>query len=112
MLGAPGFSDQVPVELIIGGYALKAPSRHPLREFLNPKSPHYQPYREVGLIKTVEALARAGRAGTALDIGANIGDSCALIHRHGDLKIIAVEPSDFFFCLSEPEYRRPFPRAG
>ena len=108
MLGAPGFSQQSPVEFVIEGVLLRVPSRHPLLEFLNSKSPHYQPYREAGLRKIAQAMAALGRSGTALDIGANIGDSCAVLHRHGGLKIIAVEPSDFFFAYLKENIARHF----
>ena len=108
MLGAPGFSDQQTVEFNIAGYALKLPSKHPLLEFLNPQSRQFQPYRESGLIKTVQALERLGRKGTALDIGANVGDSCAVIHRHGGLRIVSLEPSDFFFGYLAQNIARHF----
>ena len=108
MLSAPGFSDQTATEFAIAGYALKLPSKHPLLEFLNPKSRLFQPYRESGLIKIATALERLGRRGTALDIGANVGDSAAILYRHGGLGIVSVEPSDFFFSYLAENIARHF----
>lgn len=108
MLGAPGFADQVPVEFPVAHYPLTLPSGHPLPQFLDPQSPHHQPYREAGLIRLVQALQQLGRGGTAIDIGANVGDSCAIIHRLGSLSILCLEASDFFFPYLEANIRRHF----
>lgn len=108
MLGDPGFSSQTPVEFTIANYPLSLPSGHLLLELLNPASAHHQPYREAGLIRLVQALAKLGRGGTAIDIGANVGDSCAIIHRLSNLAILCLEASDFFFPYLEENIRRHF----
>jgi len=108
MLAEPGFAAQVPVEFAIANYPLTLPSRHPLLDLLNPKSRNYQPYREGGLIRLSQALAQLGRSGTAIDIGANVGDSCAIIHKLSGLPILCVEPSEFFFPYLEANIRRHF----
>ena len=108
MLSAPEFANQVPVPFEIAGYPLSLPSRHPLLNYCDPRSPHYQPYREAGLILVARALKNLHRSGTALDIGANVGDSCALLHRHSDFDILCVEASDFFFPYLEENIRRHF----
>jgi FkbM family methyltransferase len=95
MLSAAGFADQKPVEFDFFGYQLAAPSNHLLLRVLDPKSPAYEPYRESGLVKLARALQP--RSGTAIDIGANIGDTCAILYRHTALKIICIDASDFFF---------------
>lgn len=108
MLGAPGFSEQVPVEFPVAHYPLILPSGHPLIAVLDPNSPRHQPYREAGLIRLVQALQQLGRGGTAIDIGANVGDTCAIIHRLSGLSVFCVEASDFFFPYLENNIRRHF----
>jgi len=108
ILGAPGFADQVPVEFPVANYLLTLPSAHPLREVLDPQSPRHQPYREAGLIRLAQALGTLNRQGTAIDIGANVGDSCAIIHRLSALRILSVEASDFFFPYLQRNVARHF----
>jgi FkbM family methyltransferase len=108
MLGEKGFADQHPVEFAVANYPLSLPSNHPLTWLLDPHSPRGQPYREAGLIYTVQALEALGRTGTAIDIGANVGDSCAIIHRLSRLSILCLEASDFFFRYLETNIRRHF----
>ena len=108
MLGAPGFADQVPVELTIANYPMTLPSGHPLLALLDTQSSGHQPYREAGLIRLAQALQALGRKGTVIDIGANVGDSCAIIHRLCALPILCLEASDFFFPYLEENIRRHF----
>jgi FkbM family methyltransferase len=96
MYNVPGFADQKPVNFTFFDYSLKAPSGHVLLSFCDPRSRLYQPYRETGLVKIIKSMPRDCNA-TVIDIGANIGDTCAIIHRHSDMKILCVEASDFFF---------------
>jgi FkbM family methyltransferase len=96
----------VPVEFEFFGYTLTIPSGHFLRNWFDPKSRFYEPYREAGLIKLCQALK--SRTGTAIDIGANIGDTCAIIHRHTDLKIICIDASDFFYPYLTKNVERCF----
>lgn len=97
MPNAPGFVDQKPIQFIFCDYPLEVPSGHVLRGFFDPQSRLYQPYREIGLVKVIQSLQRQNRRGTVIDIGANVGDTCAIIHRHSTMKILSVEASDFFF---------------
>jgi FkbM family methyltransferase len=108
MLGAVGFAQQKPIEFNFFGYPLLVPSGHPLLGLFTERSQLYQPYREAGLIKIIQALHLVGRSGTVIDIGANVGDSCAIIHRHSKLKIICVEASDFFFGYLAKNVERLF----
>jgi FkbM family methyltransferase len=108
MLGEKGFADQHPVEFPVANYPLSLPSNHPLTWLLDPHSPRGQPYREAGLIYTVQALEALGRTGTAIDIGANVGDTCAIIHRLSRLSILCIEASDFFFPYLQTNIRRHF----
>ena len=108
MLGTPGFFNQVPVEFPVANYTLTLPSDHPLIALLDPTSPRHQPYREAGLIRLVQALQKLGRGGTIIDVGANVGDSCAIIHRLSTLPILCLEASDFFFPYLEQNISRHF----
>ena len=106
MHNAPGFADQKPVEFEVFGYNLSMPSNHLLLGVLDAKSRIYEPYRESGLIKLAKVLGP--RLGTAIDIGANVGDTCAIIYRHTKLKIICVDASDFFFPYLQQNIGRHF----
>jgi FkbM family methyltransferase len=97
MLGVAGFASQIPQKLKFSGYTLLVPSGHLLIAFSDPKSPSFQPYRETGLVKIIRALQALKRSGTVIDIGANIGDTCAIIYRNSSLKILCIEASNFFF---------------
>ena len=108
MLAAPGFAQQTPVEFTVATYPLTLPSGHPLLTVLDPRSPQHQPYREAGLIRLAQALAALDRRGTVIDIGANVGDSCAILHRLSNLPILCVEASDFFFPYLEANIARHF----
>jgi len=90
------FAGQVPVSFDFCGYNLMVPSKHPLIAYHTPNSGNYQPYRDRGLGIIAMALAQLGRQGVAIDIGANVGDTLAVIASNSDLKIICVEASDFF----------------
>src|SRR4051812_8941890 len=108
MYSVAGFANQKPIEFKFCDYPLMIPSQHFLAGFFDQRSPAYQPYRETGLVKIVQALQRLNRTGTAIDIGANVGDTCAIIHRHGKLKIISIEASDFFFPYLAKNIERLF----
>ncbi|MDE2085441.1 MAG: FkbM family methyltransferase [Xanthomonadaceae bacterium] len=105
---ADGFSDQVPQEFEFFGYPMLLPSKHVLTEFFQPQSAYYQPYRESGMVKIAQTLERMGRRGTAIDIGANIGDTCAILHRHCGLRIASIDASDFFFPYLVKNIQRHF----
>lgn len=108
MYHSAGFTDQTPVEFVFCGYPLRVPSQHVMTGFFDPKSPIYQPYRESGLIKVAQSLQRLNRSGTAIDIGANVGDTCAILHRHCSLRILSLDASDFFFPYLASNVQRLF----
>jgi len=91
-----GFADQVPISFELHGYELAVPSGHPLLQFHTPGAGGFQPYRERGLTLVMTALERLRRRGVVVDIGANVGDTLAVIARHSSLDVLCVEPSDFF----------------
>lgn len=108
MYHSAGFTDQAALEFIFCDYPLLVPSKHVLTGFFDPNSPMYQPYRETGLVKIAQALQRQNRSGTVIDIGANVGDTCAILHRHCGLKIISIDASDFFFPYLAKNVERLF----
>lgn len=103
-----GFADQVPVDFELHGYELSVPSGHILLQFHTPGSNVFQPYREQGLALVATALARLHRRGVAVDIGANVGDTLALIARSSTLDILCVEPSDYFLPYLRHNVARHF----
>lgn len=103
-----GFAMQVPVDVDLHGYQLTVPSGHVLLHFHTPGSGLFQPYREQGLALVVTALERLHRRGVAVDIGANVGDTLAVIARHGALDIFCVEPSDYFLPYLRDNVARHF----
>src|SRR5262245_60410796 len=104
------FADQEPREVRFCGYSMSIPSKHPLLSFFDPSSTHFQPHRESGLILIARALHALERTGTIIDIGANIGDSLALIARHCNLNVLCVEGSDFFYEYLRENISRNFVR--
>lgn len=108
MYHSDGFSEQKAIEFVFCDYPLLLPSGHVLAGFFDPASPMFQPYRETGLVKVAQALQHCGRVGTAIDIGANVGDTCAILHRHSNLKIVSIDASDFFFPYLASNVERLF----
>jgi FkbM family methyltransferase len=90
------FTDQVPAEIEFCGYRLLVPSRHPIMVRHTPGRPQFQPYRETGLARVAQAVGRLNPGGVAIDIGANIGDSLAVIARHSPMQVLCIDASDFF----------------
>lgn len=103
-----GFAMQVPVDFNLHGYELTVPSGHVLLQFHSPGGGLFQPYREQGLAEVVTALERLGRRGVAVDIGANVGDTLALIARYSTLDVLCVEPSDYFLKYLRENVARHF----
>jgi FkbM family methyltransferase len=103
-----GFEDQVSVDFVLHGYELAVPSGHPLLRFHTPGASGFQPYRERGLTLAVTALERLHRRGVVVDIGANVGDTLAVIARHSSLDVLCVEPSDYFLPYLRRNVERHF----
>jgi len=103
-----GFDSQTPVEFELHGYELSVPSGHVLLRFLTPGSGLFQPYRERGLALVATAIDRLHRTGVVVDIGANIGDTLAIIARHCELNVLCVEPSEYFLPFLRQNVERHF----
>ena len=77
-----------------GDYEIEAPDKHILTEIL--KS---QPYRDLCIGITAQYISAKYPKGTIIDIGANIGDTAAIIATYAQNKLILVEGSDYFFDI-------------
>jgi len=75
-----------------GNYLLDCPKHHPLLMFQRS-----QPYRDRSVSIVAELAGKKYPDGTIIDIGANIGDTAALIATYARNKLILVEASDYFF---------------
>jgi FkbM family methyltransferase len=95
--GAPQFNAQHAVEFDFHGYRMQFPSQHILLSVADGKSEHHQPYREAGFAQICRVLGGSSKSGTVIDVGANVGDSCAIVHKNSAFGILCLEPSEFFF---------------
>jgi FkbM family methyltransferase len=77
-----------------GAYDIEAPKNHLLVNLLKA-----QPYRDLCVGITAKYVSAKYPDGTMIDIGANIGDTAALIATYARNKLMLVEGSDYFFEL-------------
>ena len=84
-------SKQTVVQLRVGDFTLNAPSNHILNRLLS-----IQPYRDLAIGIVARELARKYPGETLVDIGANIGDTAAIMATYSPSPKILVEPSTFF----------------
>ena len=82
---------QTSIELRVGNFLLSAPSGHILAQVQAT-----QPFRDLAIGLVARELARKYPGETFVDIGANIGDTAAVMATYSPSPIIAVEPSDFY----------------
>jgi len=86
------FMSQVPVTVDVGSYQLSIPSGHHLRQFVRE-----QPLRHKNIgIAAAEYSSKYPQC-VIIDIGANIGDTGAIISSQCTNELVLVEPSDYFF---------------
>jgi FkbM family methyltransferase len=90
---APVFGDPL-VELELDGTALCIPLSHDLGA-IRTRLPHYS--SAIGRLAASVAAAEPDAA--VIDIGANVGDTVAIVRRHADLKMLCIEASSFYFEL-------------
>jgi FkbM family methyltransferase len=91
------------VSLKCGDFEIESPANHLLVHILRK-----QPYRDVAIGVAAKLLTAKYPGGTLVDIGANIGDTAAIMATHSKSKLILVEPSDYFFeILSRNASRFP-----
>jgi FkbM family methyltransferase len=82
---------QTDKEIRIGNFVLTAPSNHILFRYLPS-----QPYRDLAVGIIARELAHKYPGQPLVDIGANIGDTMAIMATHSPSPIILVEPSEFY----------------
>jgi FkbM family methyltransferase len=80
------------VQLQVGDFILDAPSKHILVRLQS-----LQPYRDLAVGIVARELARKYPGETFVDIGANIGDTAAIMATYAPNPKILVEPS-YFYC--------------
>ncbi len=95
------YASQRSVPIRCGDFALEAPEKHALVALLKE-----QPYRDLCVGVTARCIARKYPGASFVDIGANIGDTAAMMASHARNRLILVEGSDYFFKFLERNARR------
>lgn len=85
----------------VGEFELSAPKGH-----LLVGANSSQPYRDLAVGIVAKFVAEKYRTGTVVDIGANIGDTAAIIASYSNHRIVLVEPSDFFYGFLEENVKQ------
>jgi FkbM family methyltransferase len=88
------FSNQPLTTLRWGGFDLAIPRSHMLRDIAK-----LDPLRDQAIPNTARCIVRKYPAASFLDIGANIGDTAALLASCTRNRLILVEASDYYFQL-------------
>jgi FkbM family methyltransferase len=79
------------VDYTIDGFSLHLPLSHPLPRILATDPQYQRPLRALA-----ESLAAVGLGSSAVDIGANVGDTAAVMSMAGVENVVCVEGSDVF----------------
>jgi FkbM family methyltransferase len=77
-----------------GAFELEFPENHLLLQFMK-----HQPYRDLWAGVVAGYVSAKYPASTFVDIGANVGDTAALIATHAKNKLVLVEASDYYFPI-------------
>ena len=77
-----------------GAYEIEAPENH-----LIVNISQSQPYRDLCVGITAKYISRKYPDGTMIDVGANIGDTAALISTYAQNNLILVEANDYFYDI-------------
>jgi len=93
-LTEPRFKNQKLVDIKIGNMAIKAPEKHILFELHK-----RQPYRDLAIGIIAHAVSEKYPDATIVDIGANIGDTAAMIASYCGNPLILIEASDYFYDI-------------
>jgi FkbM family methyltransferase len=86
------YKNQGDKEIQIGGFGLVAPIKHPIDRWLEA-----QPFRDLNIGISSKYIAEKYPSSIIVDIGANIGDTAAIISANTNNDMILVEPSKYFF---------------
>ena len=90
------FSNQGTTQITIGDYQLEVPASHPLKALIQDA-----PCRDVGIGIIARHAGEKYPDQAIIDIGANVGDSAALIASHCTNDLILIEASDYYFPFLE-----------
>jgi FkbM family methyltransferase len=90
------YRQQKITSISIGKFEISIPDRHILIGLQAT-----QPFRDGGLGLAAKHLSMKYPDKTMIDIGANIGDTAAIIATHARNPLVLVEPSDYFFSFLE-----------
>ena len=77
-----------------GNYILEAPKSHPINDLTD-----NQPYRDLCIGIASKYIGEKYPSGTFLDIGANIGDTAAIMSTYSQNDIFVIEPSKIYYDL-------------
>ncbi len=88
------FRSQALTTISCGEFTLEAPLSHLLTRLQRT-----QPYRDLCVGITAKGLSAKYPHSTMIDVGANIGDTAAMMARHCGNKLVLIEASEYFFAL-------------
>lgn len=89
----------------VGNFEILIPSRHALA-----KIQQGQPYRDLCVGISAKYISSKYPQGTLMDIGANIGDTAAMMASFSPNRLVLIEASDYYFgILSQNAARLPNP---
>jgi FkbM family methyltransferase len=95
------FFEQRLVGLKCGDYEISVPEGHMLRKVLP-----LQPYRDLAIGLIARLVARKYPFASICDVGANVGDTAAIIATQTRNKLILIEASDYYFDLLTTNVRQ------
>jgi len=88
------YFEQSLVQIKCGAYVIQAPQTHLLVKALQS-----QPYRDLCVGITAKYISAKYPDRSIIDIGANIGDTAAIISTYSQNKLILIEASDYYFDI-------------
>lgn len=95
------FFEQRLVPLKCGDYEISVPEGHMLRKILP-----LQPYRDLAIGLIARFVADKYPSASICDVGANVGDTAAIIATQTRNKLILIEASDYYFDLLTANVRQ------
>ena len=95
------FASQAVTTMAWGDFEIEVPKNHPLLGSVG-----HGPIRDQCIGNTAACIVEKYPDASFLDIGANIGDTAALLASHTGNRLILVEASDYFFEILQRNARR------
>lgn len=97
----PRLRRQPLVDITIGTIPIRVPASHPVVRFQRE-----QPYRDLPVGITAGAVGRKYPEASFVDVGANVGDTAAMMASHAGNPLILVDASDYYLAILEDNARR------